>query len=108
MLPPATATELGRLGHDAVTVVGVELAGAADEVVYASAVGAGRTVVTENVADFAVLLEARLAREEPCVPVVLVRKRDFPRGGGLAAHLARHLDAWATEHPHPYPGLHWP
>ncbi len=105
MFPPATATELGRLGHDAVTVVGIELA---DEVVYVSAVEAGRTMVTENVADFAGLLEGRLAREEPCVAVVFVRKRDFPGGGGLGVGLARHLDAWATEHPNPYPGLHWP
>lgn len=108
MLPPATATELCALGHDALSVMGADLTETADEVVYGAAIEQDRTMVTENFADFAVIVEARLAREEPCVPVVFVRKRDFPRGGGLAAHLARHLDRWAKANPTPYTGLHWP
>jgi hypothetical protein len=37
-----------------------------------------------------------------------VRKRNFPRGGGLARHLAAHLHKWAMDDEDPYPGVHWP
>ena len=108
MLPPETATELSALGHDAISVAEANLTATADEIIYRTAIDESRIMVTENFVDFAKLLEARRARDEPCVPVVFVRKRDFPRGGGLAAHLARHLDQWAAENPDPYPGAHWP
>ncbi len=107
MLPPSTAAELNGLGHDAVGVVEAGLAQAADEDLYLLAVEQQRVVVTENFADFARLGELRLAREQPVVPVVFVRKGDFPRGGGLAHHLARHLDRWAADLADPYPGPHW-
>lgn len=68
----------------------------------------GQILVTENFGDFSVLVEHRLGRGEPCVPVVFVRKSDFRRGGALPAHLAAHLHAWASEHPEPYLGPHWP
>lgn len=108
MLPPATATELNALGHDAVSVADPVLAASSDEFVYRLAVDERRVIVTENFADFAKITEQRIASEEQCVPVVFVRKRDFPRGGGLAAHLAERLDQWATKNPEPYPGPHWP
>lgn len=108
MLPPATATELVALGHDAVSVFALDLTETADDVIYQAAVDAGRIVVTENFADFAKLTEARVGAGETTVPVVFVRKRDFPRRGALAVHLARHLHRWATENPDPYPGVHWP
>lgn len=108
MLPPAVATELGALGHDAVTVADLHLAGTVDEAIYQVAVESQRTVVTENFADFATLTVQRAAADEPCVPVVFVRKRDFSRRGGLAIRLARHLDRWATANPEPFPGIHWP
>ncbi|MGI9118655.1 MAG: DUF5615 family PIN-like protein [Acidimicrobiales bacterium] len=108
MLPSATASELNGLGHDASSVVDAGLAGAADDVVYATAVEQRRVVVTENFADFATLGEDRMARHEPGTAVVFVRKRDFPRGGGLATHLSRRLHQWATDNPDPYPGPHWP
>lgn len=108
MLPPETARELGKLGHDAVNVLDVALDETSDDVIYEFAVAQDRTVVTENFSDFSKLVEVRRGREDPCVPVVFVRKRDFPRGGALATHLATHLDQWAAENPDPYPGPHWP
>ena len=107
MLPPATAERLNQLGHDAVSVHDVGLAGADDDDVFGYAVANQRVVVTENFADYAVILEQRQSRDEPCVPVVFVRKSAFPRGA-LAAHLAEHLDAWATQNADPYMGAHWP
>ena len=108
MLPPATAEHLRQLGHDALSARNAGLAGAEDTEVFAFAVSEGRVVVTENIADYATILERCLSRGEPCVAVVFVRKSDFPRGGGLATHLAAHLDKWAADHAEPYVGPHWP
>jgi predicted nuclease of predicted toxin-antitoxin system len=108
MLPRAAAARLNALGHDAISVADPVLAASSDEFVYRLAVDEQRVVVTENFSDFARIVAQRIASDEPCVPVVFVRKRDFPRGGGLAAHLADHLDQWATKNPDPYPGPHWP
>jgi predicted nuclease of predicted toxin-antitoxin system len=107
MLPSSTANHLGDLGHDAVSVASPGLREAADENIYALAVDQQRLVVTENFADFARLVEHRHALEESCVPVVFVRKRDFPRGG-MAVKIAQHLHEWARANPDPYPGAHWP
>jgi len=99
---------LRRLGHDALSVHDVNLAGADDDEVFAFAVTESRIVVTENFADYAAIVERRLGRDEPGIAVVFVRKSDFPGSGALAAHLAAHLDKWAAENPAPYVGLHWP
>lgn len=108
MLPKATADELGQWGHDAVSVVDVELRGVDDATVFAFEVAEQRIVVTENVADYATLLQQRQQHEEPCVPVVFVRKSAFSSRGALAARLAKHLHEWAEENPEPYEGFHWP
>ncbi len=108
MLPHALALRLEELGHDALTVVDSGLAGSTDEDVFSLAFTEERVLVTENFADFAMLLRRRMASNEPCVPVVFVRKSDFPRRGGLVPHLGALLDQWAREHPDPYIGLHWP
>lgn len=108
MLPPAAAAELNRRGHDASHVNDLGLAGQPDPMVFDAAVAQARIVVTENVADYATLLNQRLRNDEPCVPVVFVAKRDFPRRGALAAHLAQRLDRWADANPDPYLGPHWP
>lgn len=108
MLPPATADELEGRGHDALCAVNDGLAGATDADVFQRAVDEERVVVTENFADFAALVEQRTAADEPCTPVVFVRKSSFPAGPGLPFHLAEHLDAWAQVHREPYPGVHWP
>ena len=108
MLPRTLAQRLGELGHDAVSVHDVDLAGAADEDAFECAVVQDRLIVTENFADFVRLLESRRSSDAPCVPVVFVRKSNFPKGGGLATHLAKHLDIWARDHQDPYVGAHWP
>lgn len=108
MLPPNTAGVLNQLGHDAVSVLGAGLLGSPDQDVFNLAVRDIRVIVTENVADFAVLLQRSMSREEPCVPVVFVRRSDFPPKDGLATHLAAHLHAWATQDSDPYIGPHWP
>ena len=108
MLLPATADELNALGHDAIGVAASGLAETDDATIYAAAVDQGGTMVTENFADFGVIVTQRLAGEEPCVPLVFVRKNDFPRGSALASHLARHLHRRATDNTDPYPGPHWP
>ena len=108
MLPPAIASELSSLGHDSLSVAEAGLSGAADDAVYTVALTQNRMVVTENASDYAAIDAQRLAHEQPCVPVVLVRKADHPRGGALAHHLARRLHEWASANPDPYPGPHWP
>lgn len=107
MLPPETAVELTRRGHDAVSVAGLGLGGQPDPVIFDTAVVQARIVVTENVADYAVLVDHRLRNNEPAVPVVFVRKADLPRRGGLPVHLAGRLQRWAEANPDPYLGPHW-
>jgi hypothetical protein len=104
---PDAAELMNRRGHDAVPVHGVELAGAPDVDVFDHAVADHRLVVTENVADYSLLLTRRLGDDQPCVPVVFVRRPDFPKGGALAVHLAERLDPWAAANPEPYVGPHW-
>jgi predicted nuclease of predicted toxin-antitoxin system len=107
MLPAAAGKQLVARGHDAVSVHDLGLAGAADEHVFERAVHERRVLVTENFADYALILEHRTARGEGCVTVVFVRKAKLSRRGGLAVQLARQLDAWSRAHPDPYLGPHW-
>ena len=107
MLPPDTAAELDRRGHDATSVAVLGLAGQPDPVVFDRAVAERRIVVTENIADFAALVDQRLRNNEPAVPVVFVRKGDLPRRGALAHRLAEPLHRWAEANPDPYLGPHW-
>jgi predicted nuclease of predicted toxin-antitoxin system len=107
MLPPETAPELNRRGHDATSVAHLGLAGQVDPVVFDRAVDEGRVVVTENVADFAALLDQRVRNDQPATPVVFVRKADLPRRGALPRHLAERLHTWAEANPDPYLGSHW-
>jgi hypothetical protein len=70
-------------------------------------VAEGRVVVTENVADFALLLDQRLRNDEPATAIVFVSKADLPRRGALPYHLAERLHTWAEANPDPYLGPHW-
>jgi hypothetical protein len=98
---PVAATELLRdtYGQDAVHVAEVGLRAVDDAQVAATARAEGRTVVTENVADFAAERDVILA---------FVLKKNLPAGGGQAAVLAKVLDRWAQDFPDPYIGVHWP
>lgn len=107
MLPAATCRQLTRRGHDAISVYDIEIGGADDARVFDAATREQRVMVTENFADYALLLEQCLSRGLPCVPVVFVRKTAALAKGALAARLAKRLDDWAKAHPHPYVGIHW-
>ena len=108
MLPPAAADHLRDLGHDVISVESAGLLGAPDREIFEIAVATGRCIVTENLGDFADLLDERSSRGDGCVPVVFVRKDALGRRGGLARRLAEHLHRWADDNPEPYAGLHWP
>ncbi|MDQ3978236.1 MAG: DUF5615 family PIN-like protein [Actinomycetota bacterium] len=108
MLPRVAAEQLNRRRHDAISVYDIDLTGADDVEVFTRAVAEDRVLVTENFADYSLLLTNRLSADEPCVPVVFVRKPDLPSGAALATHLADRLDRWAAANPDPYVGLHWP
>jgi predicted nuclease of predicted toxin-antitoxin system len=100
MFPVSSAQHLRQSGdHEAEHVSEVGLSGAGDPAVAAFARAHELVVVTENVADF--------ARMEDLV-LVFVLKRHLPAGGAQAAALASLLRRWATEHPRPYVGQHWP
>jgi hypothetical protein len=100
MFPASAARHLREDGeHEAEHVAEIGLAGATDPEVSAYARAHGLVVVTENVADFAPMED---------LIVVFVLKRHLPAGGAQAAALASLLARWATAHPRPYVGHHWP
>lgn len=82
-----------------VHVTEVGLAGAEDSVVATVARSEDRTLVTENIADFA---------NEVDLVLVCVLERRLPSGAGQTGSLAALLDRWAEDHPRPYRGQHWP
>lgn len=107
MMPYAAARILNERGHDAVSVAGTELKSAVDEVVYATAVEQGRIVVTEYEGDFARILRRALEVGGGVVPVVIVRRVQFGRGGALPHKLADALHLWSVENPEPFLGTHY-
>ena len=74
MLPAAAAAHLRQRGHDAISVHDVDLAGVEDDQVFAYAVKDQRVGVTENFGDYARIIDQRLSRDEPCVPICLCAK----------------------------------
>lgn len=98
---PAAAAELlrERHGHDAVHVTEIGLEATDDLVVAAAARSEDRVLVTGNVTDFA---------DQRDLVLVFVRKRDLPVGGAQALGLVEVLHRWASAHPAPYRGAHWP
>jgi Domain of unknown function (DUF5615) len=98
MFPPMTCELLAERGHDAVHVRDRGVNARPDSEVAAVPIREDRALVTENVKDFA-------AQQD--LAVVCVLKSRLP-ASGMAEHLARLLDKWATATPHPYLGLHWP
>lgn len=96
MFPPATVGYLEELGHSAVAARPTGLA--TDDLVIAYATEHRLVIVTENFPDF--------AHVTTCT-VLFASKTSLPRGGAMAAALARQLDRWATEHPDPPHGPLW-
>src|SRR5579859_1895384 len=108
MLPPKAAALLRDRGHDAVSVLDIGLAAASDDVVYERSVRDQRILVTENFADYAIVLPERQGQGRDCVPVVFVRRIDRPRRGAPANQFVARLVEWGTANPEPAIGLHWP
>ena len=106
--PTVCAQRLAGLGHDALSVHDLGLAGHGDDEALSAAVGDDRILVTENFGDFSALLDQRLSHGEACVPVVFVRRDRLPRRGAMAAKVAEFLSEWARANPEPYVGPHWP
>lgn len=107
MYSERVAEALRERGHDAVHVREIGLGGALDGEVLARAAEEGRTVVTENAADFLPLLDHRQSAGLPMTPVLIALTANRGTGGGLHAKLAAAIDAWATETPTPYAHAHW-
>ena len=107
MFPAEGAVELGKRGYDARAAV-QDLRALTDEQLLDVAVAEERVLVTENVVDFVELLQDRLSRGGDVVPVVFVLKSALPRDAlRLSRALAERLDAWADEHPEPFPTAYW-
>jgi predicted nuclease of predicted toxin-antitoxin system len=95
-------------GHDVVGVRDVGLAGRDDATILARAVRDDRVVVTENAADFVPLLDLRAGAGEAMTPVLVILKRNLPRGvGAMSNALVRRVAKWAKANPDPYRHVHW-
>ena len=107
MLPRAAVDALNERGHDAVSVVDIDLRTASDDSVYATAVEQARIVVTEDENDFERILKQTFATGDAVVPVVVVRKARLGRGGAMPYRLADALHRWSIENPDPFVGAHY-
>lgn len=95
MYPPAGAELLRQRGIDALAVKeSAELSGLGDRELPAFAAGDQRVLVTENVADFAVL-----ARTEEHVGIVFCHPRRFPRDPDHIPRLVTALTALSKSPP---------
>lgn len=100
MFPPQAASILRiQHGHGAVHVFEVGLQATDDATVAAFARADQRTLVAENVVDYAI---------ERDIVLVFVLKRNLLRAGGQAPAVAALLTRWADANPDPYVGHHWP
>jgi predicted nuclease of predicted toxin-antitoxin system len=108
MFGPDVVDQLMVQGHDAVDVRDLGLVGADDATVLACAAKDARVLVTENAADFIPLLDQRAATGERLTPVLVVLKRNLPRGARpMGNALARRLHSWSQANPDPYRHVHW-
>jgi predicted nuclease of predicted toxin-antitoxin system len=107
MYSERVAELLCERGHDAVHARGIGLGGARDADVLARAVENGRTVATENAADFVPLLDQRHGAGVPTTPVLIALTTGRGVGGALHARLAADIDRWARSQGDPYAHVHW-
>lgn len=94
-------------GHDATHVREIGLGGAPDAEVLTRAAEEGRTLVTENAADFLPLLDQRQSAGLPMTPVLIALTANRGTSGSLHAKLADAIGQWAAETPTPYAHAHW-
>jgi predicted nuclease of predicted toxin-antitoxin system len=96
-LSPAVAEALRRRGHDCVAVAErPDLRGRHDDDILRIAAVERRVLVTEDVADFALLAARRLSGGTPHHGIVLVPHRTFPRTRSGIGLLARALERLLT------------
>jgi predicted nuclease of predicted toxin-antitoxin system len=98
---------LDERGHDAVHVRTIGLGGAPDADVLTRAVDDGRTLVTENAADFLPLLDRRQGAGLSMTPVLVALKAGRGVGDALHVRLADDIDGWAADNADPYAHAHW-
>jgi predicted nuclease of predicted toxin-antitoxin system len=105
---PEIARQLRTRGHDVVAArARVDLHGLADRELMAFATGERRTIVTENVADFAELHRQSVLRGEPHPGLVFTSPRRFPRKRRAIGKLVRALDELLTNGPDDLDGQTW-
>lgn len=98
MHSPVVATELRARSHDVIAVAErADLRALSDLDLYAWAGIHRRTIVTENVKDFAPLVRGALQAGQTVVPVVFTSARSFPRSRRNPGRLIAALDAWIIE-----------
>lgn len=108
MWSPVVAIQLRARGHDVVAVVErPELRGEPDAAIFAIAQAEGRAIVTEDVADYALLATHELQLGHSHVGLLFTSDRHFPRYDGRTAGrlvtaldelLSRELDEPFLEH----------
>jgi hypothetical protein len=98
-LSPVIATSLRQRDHDVVSVMEVNLGGAADSVVLDWAMRVGRAVVTVDVGDFRPLHQASVDRGQETAGLVLLSSSRFLPARSAFGVLIEALDAFLTSHP---------
>lgn len=97
---PTIAQQLRERGHDVESVKErPELVGIADDDLLARMRVEGRTIVTEDVADFLWLVGQLAASGAEHAGVVLTAPRRFPRSTATIGMFVRSLDALLTDRP---------
>lgn len=87
------ASQLRELSHDVVAVTERrELRAMTDDELFAWAVKEGRWIVTENVPDFARIMQRAWQDGTPPIGVVYTSNRTFPRSKNTSGVLIRALD----------------
>jgi len=107
MYSERVAEALRARGHEAVHVREIGLGGAADVDVLARAVEEGRTLVSENAADFLAPLDQRQNAGLAMTPLLVALTAGRGAGGALHARLADAIDQWARANVDPYAHAHW-
>ncbi|MBI2169829.1 MAG: DUF5615 family PIN-like protein [Actinobacteria bacterium] len=100
MHAPAVASELRAHGYDAVAVKErLDLIGVSDEELLVAATAEARTVVTENVKDFATLSRRRAAAGDHHAGLVFTHSRRFSRAArNYIQSLSHALIVFVDEH----------
>ena len=112
MYPPVIAERLRDAGHDAVSVIELpDLIGQDDAQICEFAVSTVRSVVTENAADFLMLVKQRSAVGQAAPSLVMTSNRGFPRHSrSFVGRAMRALAAFCDEHAEDDPqagAVHW-